>query len=64
MFNQKYGGECWPLLYQQDVRFRHEEMPEILRREDIKLSQQITSGTWVKGVGLNRTSHGIAAGLS
>ena len=48
-----YGEKCWPLLYQQDVRFRHEEMPEILYRETKKFEASIANGTWVKGLGLD-----------
>ena len=48
-----YGARCWPLLYQQDVRFRHEEMPEILYRETKKLEASILNNTHVKGVGLD-----------
>ena len=52
-FAGTYDGTCWPLLYQQDVRFRHEEMPEILYRETKKLEESMANGTYVKGAGLN-----------
>ena len=52
-FATRYGEKCWPLLYQQDVRFRQEEMPEILYRENKKLEASIANSTWVQGVGLN-----------
>ena len=44
-FATNYGEKCRPLLYQQDVRFRHEEMPEILYRETKKLEASIANGT-------------------
>ena len=52
-YSAKYGEKCWPLLYQQDVRFRQEEMPEILYRENMKLEASILNNTWEQGVGLN-----------
>ena len=48
-----YGEKCWPLLYQQDVRFRQEELPEILYRKTKKLDASIANGTWKEGVGLD-----------
>ena len=52
-FSITYGERCWPLLHQQDVRFRQEEMPEILYRETKKLENSMNNGTWAKGVGLD-----------
>lgn len=52
-FNKTYGSRCWLVLYQQDVRFRHEEMLEILRREHMKLNISIQNGTHMPGVGLD-----------
>ena len=52
-FNIAYGEKCWPLLYQQDVRFRQEVLPEILHKETKKLDASMTDGSWKKGVGLD-----------
>ena len=52
-FAATYGEKCWPPLYQQDGRFRHEEMLEILYRETKKLEAFIPNGDWVKSVGLD-----------
>ena len=41
-----YGEKCWPLLYQTEVRFRQEELPEILYRETKKLDASMADGTW------------------
>ena len=52
-FASLYGEKCWPLLYQQDVRFRQEEMPELLYRETRKLEASIENCTWKQGIGLD-----------
>ena len=52
-FNISYGEKCWPLLYQQDVRFRQEILPELLHKETKILEAAMTNGTWKKGVGLD-----------
>ena len=43
-FNITYGEKCWPLLYQTDVRFRQEYLPELLHRETKKLDASIKDG--------------------
>ena len=52
-FNLTYGEKCWPLLYQQDVRFRQEFLPELLHKETKKLEASMLDNTWKKGVGLD-----------
>ena len=52
-FNNTYGEKSWPLLYQQDVRFRQEFLPELLHKETKKLDAAIKDNTWKKGVGLD-----------
>ena len=52
-FNSTYGEKCWPLLYQQDVRFRQEFLPELLHKETKKLEAAVLDNTWKKGVGLD-----------
>ena len=47
-FASNYGVKCWPLLYQQDVRFRHGEIPEILYREKKEFDSYTANNTWVK----------------
>ena len=43
-FDAMYTHRCWPLLYQQVYRFVHEHMPNMMRREDGKLSKAIAAG--------------------
>ena len=52
-FNRTYGEKCWPLLYQQDVRFRQEYLPELLHKETKKLEASMLDNTWKKGIGLD-----------
>lgn len=44
-FNILYGTK-WPLLYQADDRFRHEEFPEILRKQSERYDRMGTKGLW------------------
>ena len=52
-FNITYGEKCWPLLYQTDVRFRQEYLPELLHKETKKLDASIRDGSWKEGIGLD-----------
>ena len=45
MLASKYPT-CWTLQYQQDDRFRHEQVPEILRIEKERYNRMVECGRW------------------
>ena len=45
VYDEMYGQRCWPLLYQQDNRFRKGHMPRMLRRGSEKMDKVIEHGT-------------------
>ena len=54
-YNEAYGHNVWPLLYQCCDRFMKEQVPRILRRETLKLNAAIAAGRNILGEGLDAT---------
>ena len=40
VFVEKYGHDCWPLLYQTLCRFETEHMVRMMRRENDALTER------------------------
>ena len=43
-FDAMLGAICWPLLYQQECRYRREQLPRMLQKESGRLEEYLDRG--------------------